>query len=314
MADLAYIQVTRECNQKCRFCSNPPTKKKCSTNFFLKLIRYYIKKRYNGVVFSGGEPTLYAHLETLIEYARTKKFPARIITNGQNTADFSYALRLKNAGLEHACVSIFSDREATQAFLTQNKNSLKNIENTLNNFIQLGIRVDIATVISKYNADHLSRLVKWIVKKYPTINHFIWNNIDPHNNRVTLNKDTIPRLTDFELELSLAMTFLYENRKTFRAERVPLCYMADFVPCSTETRKLVKNEKRMTYFLDRKKIVLQKKWYHDKADCCKFCTLNDICAGLFQMDSYFSSKELYPLFLDRDTVIKNILNNKVTTI
>ena len=25
MANLGYVQVTRSCNQLCRFCSNPPT-------------------------------------------------------------------------------------------------------------------------------------------------------------------------------------------------------------------------------------------------------------------------------------------------
>src|SRR5512135_2622463 len=73
MANLAYIQITRECNQLCRFCSNPPTKRVISFARVRRLMDTYQAQGYAGVIFSGGEPTLYPHLENAFAYAREKK-------------------------------------------------------------------------------------------------------------------------------------------------------------------------------------------------------------------------------------------------
>ena len=46
------------------------------------------------------------------------------------------------------------------------------------------------------------------------------------------------------------MRFLHKEGRTFRVERVPLCYMTEFAHCSTETRKIVKGEERVGDKLD----------------------------------------------------------------
>jgi hypothetical protein len=129
-------------------------------------------------------------------------------------------------------------------------------------------------------------------------------------NRVSENPDTVARLVDFELSLHKALSFLKNSGYSFRVERVPLCYMAEFAEFSTETRKIIKGEDRIVNFLDDKGKIVQEKFYHNKADVCKVCTYNSICAGLYEMDTYYSSKELYPLFLDPAEVIRRVLKSE----
>ena len=50
----------------------------------------------------------------------------------------------------------------------------------------------------------------------------------------------------------------------------------------------------------------QTDWNHGKADVCNICNLNPICAGLFEMDKYYSSTELYPVFVPAEPIIKRI--------
>ena len=64
--------------------------------------------------------------------------------------------------------------------------------------------------------------------------------MDPDGNRAEENPDCIPKHRDFQVSLELAMEYLLQTGRTFRAERVPLCYMRRFAHCSTETRKIVK--------------------------------------------------------------------------
>ena len=309
MASLAYIQVCRICNQECRFCSNPSLDKTISLKKAKSLVDNYIRQGYEGVILSGGEPTMYPYLVKLISYIAAKGLPMRIITNGQKTANFEYIKSLTDAGLKHMGLSIYSHKPRIQSFLTKNKDSLKNIKITLNNIERLNMSVDIGTVINKYNAGHLSEIVEWLVKEYPFIRHFIWNNLDASMNRASENPDSIPSLIGFELELYKAMLFLHNKGKTFRAERVPLCYMTEFAHCSTEARKIIKKEERTIYFLDKKGLTFQKGWAYGKTECCNECSLNKICPGLYLIDKYFSSKELYPVFVSKDEVIKRVLAN-----
>jgi MoaA/NifB/PqqE/SkfB family radical SAM enzyme len=314
MANLYYIQVTRKCNQKCRFCSNPPNKRVLSLEEGKKLIDFYRKKGCDGLIFTGGEPTLSPHLPEFLRYASSKNIPFRIITNGQNLADFDYLKSLKEAGLQLIHLSIYSIKEEVQDFLTRNPGSLKNILKALENLKKIGeITVHMNMVINHYNADHLLENVKFFVENYPFIYHFVWNNLDPSTTRVRKNKDTIPTLNEFQLSLYEAMAYLTKHKKSFRVERVPLCYLPEFEHNSTETRKIVKSEKRSTFFLDKRGLHDEKDWRHkwgySKDKRCRYCFLDSICPGLYFKDKYYSSKELYPVFVSKEEIIEKILKN-----
>jgi len=311
MAKIGYIQVTRDCNQKCIICSNPPNNRGLSFEKAKKEVDELKSKGYGQVILTGGEPTLYKKLPDLIKYCLKKKIFPRIITNGQKIADLNYLKILKKAGLQHLHLSVYSYRDDVQSKISQNKNSLKNIKKALNNLEKIGgITVDINAAISKYNANHLFKTVSWLVEKHPFVKHFVFNNLDPFMNRASENPQVIPRLNDFELELHKALEMLEKNEKTFRVERVPLCYLTDFERVSTETRKIVKNENRTIYFLDQRGKLTQEDWYYKKADYCRYCFLNKICAGLYAMGKYYDEKELYPVFVNPQKTIDKILKNQ----
>lgn len=275
------------------------------------MIDLYISKGFKGIIFTGGEPTVSPHLADLIRYASAKKIPHRIITNGQKLADFAYLLDLKKAGLCHLHLSFYSYKEDVQAFLTKNNDSLKNIIQTLKNLERIGgIATDINITINHYNAGHLLENVQWMVGNFPFVRHFVWNNLDPIMNRARKNPDTIPRLAEFELSLHQSFKFLEESNKTFRAERVPLCYLPEYEHVLNETRKIVKKEKRLTFFLDDRGLYSEedwlKKWGYGKAECCKACSLTCICPGLYQINKFYDSKELYPVFIDKEKITRKI--------
>lgn len=308
MANLGYIQVTRLCNQECRFCSNPQNKNTLSYAEGIREIDRLLEMGYDGVIFTGGEPTLSDDLPQFIAYCTNKNLSCRVITNGQKIADIAYLLKLREAGLNHIHLSVYSVRPEVQAFLTNNKNSLKNILTALKNLQKTrDITVDINTVINKYNANHLSENVRFLSTHFPFLKHFVWNNLDPLMNRAAQNTDTLPRLADFEVELKKAVEILEEKGKSFRVERVPLCYMEGFEFASTETRKIVKHEERTVFFLDEKGCIRQENFEYGKSERCRVCTLKDICAGLYQMDVYYPSEELYPVFKDKESIRGKII-------
>jgi MoaA/NifB/PqqE/SkfB family radical SAM enzyme len=307
MAKIGYIQIIRKCNQKCIICSNPDNDNVLDFEEAEKEIDKLKLSGYGEVILTGGEPTLHERLPELIRYASGKKISPRIVTNGQKLAELKYLKKLKKAGLTHLHLSVYSHKDAIQSKLSQNKESLKNIKKALDNLGRLGgIAVDVNTAINKYNCDHLSETATWIVKNYPFVKHFVFNNLDPYMNRVASNPEVVPSLNDLELELHRTLSYLSRNGRTFRVERVPLCYLGGFEYVSTETRKIVKGEGRAVYFLDSRGEIVQNDWIYKKAASCQRCALTGICAGLYTAGGYYKESELAPVFIAAEKIIKKI--------
>ncbi len=304
MAELAYLQVARVCNQKCLFCSNPENGRVISWEEAVSFVDSSAAQGAAGLILTGGEPTLFERLPELVAYARKKGLPARMITNGQRAARPGFLRALAAAGLEHMHVSVHSVKPRVQGRLTGNPRSLANIFKAIEYAGREGVRVDVNMVINALNADHLSLNVQVLAERFPFLRHFVWNNLDPMMNRASLNPDLVPKLRAFEVELHKAMVWLDATGRTFRVERVPLCFMSDFPHRSTETRKIVKDENREIYFLDEKGLRRQGRsaWTYEKPARCADCSLTTICAGLYQMDVYYSSEELCPVFTPVESV------------
>jgi MoaA/NifB/PqqE/SkfB family radical SAM enzyme len=307
MANLGYMQVVRGCNQYCRFCSNPATGYQLDLATAKREIDDFVARQYFGIILTGGEPSLSELVPDITRYAVARGLHVRMITNGSRLARPGVAESYVEAGLRHFHVSIHSCREELEDFLTGVKGSFALAMDALANLGRVGATVNINTVINRFNADHLDQNVRFFVERFPFIGHFVWNNLDPSMGRAETNRDTAHRLADFELSLARAMRFLDRSGRTFRVERVPLCYMTEFAHASTETRKIVKGEERIVHFLDDKGTVRQTDFRHPKAPACAACSLNEICGGLFELGDHYDLAELAPVFVDKDAIVARVL-------
>jgi MoaA/NifB/PqqE/SkfB family radical SAM enzyme len=264
---------------------------------------------YDGVILTGGEPTLSAMLFPALRHAAARGLYSRMITNGQRLSNADFFRRCVDEGLTHIHVSLHSHRQEVHDFITQYPGAWDHLTRCLAHVPDMGITCDINTVINTYNADHLHEIVMWLCERYPFIRHFVWNNMDPDGNKAEENPDCIPAHHEFQLSLELAMDFLEKSGRTFRAERVPLCYMKRFAWASTETRKIIKEEERCIRFLDGKGFVRQLEFLHGKGEACDACRYDPICAGMFSMAKTYDERELSPIFDDPEPVIVRVLGH-----
>lgn len=306
MAQINYLQVTRKCNQNCRFCSNPQNTNAITLKSIKAILDKYHKDNVQVVIFTGGEPTLYNKLPEAIKYAAQLNIKAKIITNCQKISDLSYFKSLKDSGLDSINCSLFSCDPEVHEYITRTKGSFNKLIKALENAVRLNISTTLNTVINKYNQKELHILIAFIIKNFPFIKHFIFNNLDPGMDRVIEDPSTIPDLRETEVSLCKAMRLINSSGRTFRVERMPLCFMSEFMRYSTETRKIVKAEKRTTYFLDDKGLFKQDSWFYDKTDRCKACSVNSICAGVYKGNKFYNMNELCPVFTDIDVLKKEI--------
>jgi hypothetical protein len=310
MANIGYIQVVRHCNHLCGFCSNPTTPYTHTFESMQVLVDDLVRRGYFGVILTGGEPTLHPELPRITAYAREQGLHVRMITNGSRLADPDFARAMAEAGLRLVHVSVYSSRPEVEARLRGTENTLEKAYQAVDNAHRFGIEVNINCVINKLNADHLDETIRHWIGHHPHVRHFIWNNLDPSMGRAEVNQAQFtPRLADFEVSLHRAMTLLHRSGRTFRVEKVPLCYMTDFAWASTETRKIVKGEERIVHFLDQKQTVRQTDWGHIYAEGCASCSLRPICGGLFDRGQGYDPAELAPVFVPLEAVVTQIIQD-----
>jgi len=310
MANLGYIQVVRHCNHLCGFCSNPTTPYVHTFDTVKVLVDDFVARGYFGVILTGGEPTLHPELPAIVAYARERGLHVRMITNGFRLADRDFARTLGEAGLQLVHVSVYSVRPEVERRLRGTEGTLPRAFAAVDNAHASGIEVNVNCVINRLNADHLDENVRHWVSQHPHVRHFIWNNLDPSMGRAEVNQaEFTPRLAEFEVSLLRAMRLLHRSGRTFRVEKVPLCYMTEFAWASTETRKIVKSEERIVHFLDEKQTVRQTDFSHIYADGCRVCSLRSICGGLFDRGNGYDPAELQPVFVSRDAIAERILGD-----
>ncbi len=313
MANIWYIQVNRHCNNACHFCSNPSNWNNITYERWIELIDDFIDKKYSWIIFTGWEPTLSPDLSRWIEYSSNKNMDCRIISNWMMCSSFDYVKRLKDSWLSLVHFSLYSYIPEIHDFLTDTPWSYKKLLKSIQNSLKLWIRVQLNCVINKYNQNHLDKTVKFIVKNFPDLRHFVWNNLDPLMMRQTdIALSTLPDFNIAWESLQKAMKFLDDSGRTFRVERLPICFMKWFERASTETRKIVKNEERIVHFLDDREMIRQawKYWEHDKLSECSSCDLNIICSWIYEYDKYYNYVKVIPQKISKEEFEKIILKIK----
>jgi len=310
VAKLGYLQLTRRCVQSCRFCSNPPSGRELHEQGMREAIRRLADLGYDGVILTGGEPTLSPLLLPALEEIRRRGLHGRLITNGQRLADPELFAACVRAGLDHVHLSLHSHRPEVHDFITRTPGSRGRLSAALDQVPDLGITADVNTVICAWNADHLDGTVRWLLTRHPCVRHVVWNGLDPQGERVAEDPGCVPTLRAFEVALDRAMALLERSGRTFRVERVPLCFMRRAPHASTETRKIVQESERAIAFLDDKGFVRQQEFLHGKGEACDVCRWDPICAGLFSMARRYDERELSPVFDDPVPAIRAVLGGE----
>ena len=311
MANIGYIQVVRHCNHFCGFCSNPTSPYTHDLESMRVLVDDFVDRGYFGVILTGGEPTLHPELPAICAYARERGLHVRMITNGHRLAEPKFAAAMGEAGLQSVHISIYSTRPDVESVLRGgNTGTLERAYRAIENMAAAGVDVHMNCVIAKQNADHLDESVAHFISEYPFIRHYVWNCLDPSQGRAEVNQALFtPRLAEFEVSLQRALRLLAESGRTFRVEKVPLCYMTDFAWASTQTRNIVKMEERIVHFLDEKQMVRVRHHGHFYGSACESCTLRPVCGGLFERGSGYDPDELYPVFVSMRHVVERILQD-----
>jgi len=317
---IAYLQITRKCNNNCVFCSNPKINKELSLEEIREIVQQYKKDKIDEVFLTGGEPTTHPLLFEIVKIVAEKDIIVRLITNGINL-DEKFIKKIENSAINSINLSFHAHIEEVSEKLFGNKDVIAKQKNALKLLNDSKVPFYINTTINSINYKLLPELMKFINNNYNRVNHVVFNFLDPGTsdgiikNNANKNNWIVAKYSLMEAYLYESLKFLKEKSITFRVERIPLCYLQEFEEYSTETRKNVKKQSYTCAFIRAGgKSEIRKTIGNDvrtKEPVCQKCSYNQICAGIQKeyIDIY-GAQELYPIFKDKTKIITKILKNE----
>ena len=218
-----------------------------------------------------------------------------------------FAPKLAEAGLDNVYISVHStDRE-----LELKMTGLDCLDDQLAGMaaaFEAGINTVPVIVINKLNYQVLPETVAFFINHFP-IRHMVLNYIDP-TGKARMNKDVTPRYSDADWWIARAARLLIDAGKTFRIERVPLCYMAEFAQYNTEARRLASRERGFGYRRDVGVMSYVDSYWggeYVKGEACKLCSWRRLCPGIpTRYADIYGTGEVFPLFFSEASLLKKL--------
>lgn len=155
------IEITTGCNHACRYCYNFWRQDQQQKNISMSrqaidaIIDELIVNKIFNVVLTGGEP--FINYEVLLHGVRRLTEAGIMVSCNTNLtlARKDQLRELKDAGLAHILTSLASfDPEMNDKIFNEKDSFEKAVANIIN-AVNLGIKISVNTVISRYNKDHM---------------------------------------------------------------------------------------------------------------------------------------------------------------
>ena len=148
--DFAFLNLTFDCNNRCRWCYMSPTgykKDMMKPGHVRGYLRLFRSLGMKDIGFIGGEPTMYPHLFDSIAAAKRLGLRVTLYTNGRRLANPEYAKALKDSGVYYVQIDIQSTDPEKHDWITRVKGSYGETAKGIENALEAGLRIRLLTVM-----------------------------------------------------------------------------------------------------------------------------------------------------------------------
>lgn len=160
----ADVCLTYGCNNSCGHCYNPPERRAMEPldlRAWRRVLKILARVGIPQVIFTGGEPTLVAHLPELVRSAARLGLVTGLNTNGRRLAEPRFAERLAQAGLSHVQVTLLAPR----AELHDRLSGARSFDETtcgIRRALAAGLHTITNTTLTRLNAPAAEELVDFL--------------------------------------------------------------------------------------------------------------------------------------------------------
>ncbi len=231
----ADVKVGFACNNRCLFCAQGDKRSECPTLPLDELIARLraARERGEGLVLTGGEPTVHKQIAELIAAAKALGFhPIQIQTNGRLLAYPQFLASLIAAGATEFSPSLHGSTAAIHDELTQAPGSFDQTVAGLKNLARARARVVTNSVITRQNLDDLPALVALLASlgvrtAQLAFVHAVGTAADNLDQLMPRFSDAVPAIAAARQVARRAGVRLY-------TEAIPLCFLSGMEDLAVE--------------------------------------------------------------------------------
>lgn len=235
----ADLKVGFACNNRCIFCAQGDKRIACGAIPLetlierLKLVRD--PRQPQGLVLTGGEPTLYKRILALVEAARRLGFrPIQIQTNGRMLSYPNAVERLLAAGATEFSPSIHGSTAAIHDALTRAPGSWQESRDGIAQVALQGAPLITNSVVTKDNASDVPALVELL--GHLGVRQAQLAFVHPVGTAFELFDEVVPRLPEVVPYLREAREVARRFGMLLSTEAVPLCFLRGMEDLAVEER------------------------------------------------------------------------------
>lgn len=157
--------ITKACNFKCIHCYENAGKKaddELTTDEIIEGIDKLSRLGVASIAFSGGEPTVHPGIIDLIKHASEDGMYVSMATNGFKTAKIEHAKEFADAGLLFVQISLDGLNPETHDNFRGVPNSWNRAVQSIKNFLELGVFVEVSTTVTQENYDEIPGMIDFM--------------------------------------------------------------------------------------------------------------------------------------------------------
>ncbi len=222
------LKVGFTCNNNCRFCAQAHKKrfKDRRTQDLLKELRE-AKKTCDGVVFTGGEPTIRPNILDMVREAKDLGYQTiQIQSNGRMFSSMEFCRKMIAAGATEFSPALHGHRPELHDFLTRSKGSFSQTLKGIMNLRKLDQFILTNTVVAKPNYRHLPALARLFVRL--GVDQFQLAFVHAVGNAQKYYDSIVPVKTLAMPYIKKAMQIGIDNSISVMAEAIPFCMMTGY--------------------------------------------------------------------------------------
>ena len=231
------LKIGFSCNNLCRFCVQGNKRHRVEEPTRQTLERELENGREfaDGVVFTGGEPTLHRDLVELVALASNLGYaPVQIQTNGRTLASRKVCDALVEAGATEFSPALHGHHPAIHDWLTRSPGSFFQTTRGIRNLRSMGQRILTNSVVVRANFRNLPHLARLLVGL--GVEQFQFAFVHPVGTVGEVLTATVPRLEMVAPYLMRALQIGRDAGRRVYSEAVPYCIVPGYEACVVETR------------------------------------------------------------------------------
>ncbi|MBI5622575.1 MAG: radical SAM protein [Elusimicrobia bacterium] len=224
------LKVGFQCNNLCKFCVQGDKRERLPAKALDELLRSLSDGRASGadgVVFTGGEPTLHPGILALVRKAKALGYRnIQLQSNGRSFCYPGTVAKLMAAGANEFGPSLHGSRAEIHDFLTGAKGSFLQTVAGMKNVKKAGARLITNSVVTKCNYRDLPDLAKLLVSLGVDQYQFAFMHV---TGRAAQNREWLTaRKTIIEPWVKKGLDVGIKTGRIVMTEAIPYCFMSGY--------------------------------------------------------------------------------------